>query len=79
MIKDPDETRLPAFTREALGVHIAQLGAVKKAIRTLESKLQAWHRSQQASQRLTTIPGVGVMTSTALVATLGDGSQFKSG
>jgi transposase len=31
------------------------------------------------SQRLTTIPGVGVITATALVATIGDGSQFKSG
>jgi transposase len=57
MIEDPDDARLPAFAREALGVLIAQLQAVKEAIRTLESKLQAWHRSQQASQRLTTIPG----------------------
>ena len=79
MIEDPDDARLPAFAREALGVLIAQLDAVKKAIQKLESKLQTWHRSQQASQRLTTIPGVGVITATALVATIGDGSQFKSG
>ncbi len=79
MIADPEDTRLPAFARETLGVLIAQLHTVKKAIRTLESKLQAWHRSQEASQRLTTIPGVGVITATALVATIGDGSQFKSG
>ena len=38
-----------------------------------------FHRSQKASQHLTTIPGVGVITATALVATIGDGSQFKSG
>ena len=79
MIADPEDTRLPVFARKALGVLIAQLQAVKKAIRTLESQLQAWHRSQEASQRLTTIPGVGVITATALVATIGDGSQFKSG
>jgi len=79
MIEDPDDARLPAFAREALGVLIAQLDAVKKAIQKLESTLQTWHRSQQASQRLTTIPGVGVITATALVATIGDGSQFKSG
>ena len=60
MIEDPDDVRLPAFAREALGVLMSQLQAVKEAIRTLERKLQAWHRSQQASQRLTTIPGVGV-------------------
>jgi transposase len=79
LIEDPDDARLPAFAREALGVLIVQLHTVKEAIRTLERKLQAWHRSQQASQRLTTIPGVGVITATALVATIGDGSQFQSG
>jgi transposase len=79
IIEDPDDPRIPAFAREALAVLMAQLRAVKEAIRTLERKLQVWHRSQQASQRLTTIPGVGVMTATALVATIGDGSQFQSG
>jgi transposase len=79
IIENPDDPRLPTFARDALGILMAQLQAVKEAIRTLESKRQAWHRSQQASQRLTTIPGVGVITATALVATIGDGSQFKSG
>ena len=79
LIEDQDDARLPTFAREALGVLIAQLDAVKGATRKLESKLQAWHRSQQASQRLTTIPGVGVIIATALVATIGDGSQFQSG
>ena len=79
IIDDPEDARLPAIAREALGVLIAQLEAVKEAIRTLERKLQAWHRSQHASQRLTTIPGVGVITATALIATIGDGSQFNSG
>jgi transposase len=79
IIENPDDARLPAFAREALGVLMAQLHTVKEAIRTLERKLQVWHRSQHASQRLTTIPGVGVITATALVATIGDGSQFQSG
>ena len=79
MIENPDDPRLPTFAREALGVLIAQLHTVKEAIRTRERKLHAWHCSQQASQRLTTSPGVGVITARALVATIGDGSQFKSG
>jgi transposase len=79
IIEDPADRRFPAIAREALGVLIAQLQVVKEAIRKLEHKLHVWHRSQQASQRLTTIPGVGVITATALVATIGDGSQFKSG
>jgi len=31
------------------------------------------------SRRLATIPGVGLITATALVATIGDASQFRSG
>ena len=48
-------------------------------IKQLEVTLLAWHRSNQASRRLATIPGVGVITATALVATIGDGAQFRSG
>ena len=44
-----------------------------------EVTLLAWHRSNEASRRLATIPGVGVITATALVATIGDGAQFRSG
>lgn len=79
IIEDPDDTRLPLIAREALSVLISQLHAIKLEISTLEKKLRAWHRTQEASQHLTTIPGVGIITATALVATIGDGSQFKSG
>ena len=79
IITDLADTRLPPWAREALRVLMAQLQSVKEAIRHVERQLQAWHRSQEASQRLTAIPGVGVITATALVATIGDGSQFKSG
>lgn len=79
IIEDPDDTRLPSIAREALSVLISQLHAIKEEIYTLEKKLKKWHRSQEDSQHLTTIPGVGVITATALVATIGDGSQFKSG
>lgn len=33
---------------------------------------------QRMSKRLTTIPGVGLLTATAIVASIGDGSQFTS-
>jgi transposase len=37
------------------------------------------HRASEASQRLGAVPGVGVITATALVATVGDASQVRSG
>ena len=58
---------------------IAQLRTIKAEVADLEKQLRVWHRSRDASRRLATIPGVGVITATALVATIGDGSQFRSG
>ncbi len=79
IVEDPEDARLPSIAREALSVLISQLHTIKVEINKLEKKLRAWHLSTEASQHLTTIPGVGIITATALVATIGDGSQFKSG
>jgi transposase len=38
-----------------------------------------WHRADETSQRLETIPGVGVITATALAASVPDPSVFKTG
>jgi transposase len=79
MIENRQDDRLPALAREALGSLVGQLRMVQAQILGLEKKLLAWHRASEASRRLETIPGVGVITATALVATIGDASQFHSG
>ena len=79
IIADQQDDRLPAPAREALGFLVRQLDAVKEQILELEKKLKDWHKNNAASLRLATIPGIGVITATALVATIGDASQFKSG
>ena len=79
MIEDPGDASIPALAREALGSLVAQLRRVQAEILGLEKKLKAWHRSNEASRRLEAIPGVGVITATALVATIGDASQFHAG
>ena len=79
MIEDRDDARLPALAREALGSLVEQLRMAQTQILDLEKQLKAWHRTTEASRRLEAIPGVGVITATALVATIGDASQFHSG
>ena len=69
----------PALAREALGSLVEQLRMAQTQILDLEKQLKAWHRTNEASRRLEAIPGVGVITATALVATIGDASQFHSG
>lgn len=79
IINDDKDDRIPAVAREALGFLVNQLHGVKEQIAMLEKKLKAWHKNNEVSRRLETIPGIGVITATALVATIGDARQFKSG
>lgn len=56
-----------------------QLHALVRQIQALNRRLLAWHRQDQASQRLATIPGVGVITATALAASVTELRSFRSG
>ena len=79
IIADPEDDRLPALARSALGIYARQLDQIHEHIAALEAELAAWHRQHPVSQRLAAIPGVGVLTATALTVALGDGTQFRSG
>jgi transposase len=70
---------LPAPMRQALEAIIDQLAALQEQIGTLERGIHAQHRAREASQRLATIPGIGVIGATAIAATVTDPSAFKSG
>jgi transposase len=70
---------LPDLARSAVLIMADQLGALAVQIHDLEHRLMAWHRQDQASQRLATIPGVGIITATALSASIPDPSLFRSG
>src|SRR3546814_7264805 len=45
----------------------------------IETHIKAWHRSNELSRRLEQIPGIGPITATAMVASVGDARSFKSG
>ena len=56
-----------------------QVGVVQEQVASLEKELLAWHRSSDLSQRLATIPGVGVIAATALAASVSEPERFRSG
>ncbi len=79
-LSDPDDgLDMPALARSALLSLAAQLDILTKEIGKIERQLMAWHRQSAASRRLETIPGVGIITATALAASVPDPSVFKSG
>lgn len=56
-----------------------QVAALDGRIAELERDILMWHRSDETSQRLATIPGVGPLTASALAASMPDPSLFRSG
>lgn len=70
---------LPDIARRAIMALAAQLASIIEQVHALERDLLIWHRTNAPSQRLATIPGIGIITATALAASVPDASVFKSG
>jgi transposase len=78
-LRDNEGLELPDVVRSALLALAAQLDSLAAEVRNIERRLKAWHKQNAASQRLETIPGVGILTATALAASVPDPTVFKSG
>jgi transposase len=74
-----DSAEVPALLREALEPMRLQLLSLNEQIDRLEARMAAWHRENEASRRAAEVPGVGVLTASAAVATIGDPHVFDSG
>jgi transposase len=71
--------RLPAMVIDTLREQYARLGELDEQISQIERRLRHWQREDSAAQRIAQIPGVGLLSATAAVATMGDAKAFKSG
>lgn len=78
-ILEDGDNELPMVTRHLLSTLGEQLNALDERIQALEDQIKAWHRSNETSQRLAEIPGIGLMTATALAAAIGDARAFRNG
>jgi transposase len=78
-VQDTENADLPVFVRQILRSLVEQTRSLEKEIAGLDKQMAEWHRAHAGSQRLASIPGIGVVTATAIVATIGDGRQFRSG
>jgi transposase len=73
------EAGLPEEARFALELAAAQWHELNQRIVALERRITAWHRGNQMSRRLASIPGIGPLTASALAASVGDPQAFKTG
>jgi transposase len=79
IVADEKDARLPIDARASVIVLAAQLQALQTLIGSIEKRIKTQHRSNEASQRLETIPGIGVIGASAIAATVADPTVFRSG
>ena len=63
---------LPPAVRAGLLPLVGQLESLQQQIGALDKAIHAQHRASEASRRLETIPGIGVIGATAIAATITD-------
>jgi transposase len=71
--------RLPAALIETMREQWNMLARLDEQVLHIERRLLEWMKQDAASKAIEAIPGVGLLTATAAVATMGDPKAFRSG
>ncbi len=79
LVEDDEHDLIPAIARDGLMAVVDQLRDAHERVGAIERKILIWHRSNEQSRRLETIPGIGPITASAIAATITDASRFRSG
>jgi transposase len=76
---EADQAKLTALSTEVFWHLYDEFLAVEKRLAYYDEKLTAMGQAHPECQRLQTIPGIGPVSATALIAAIGDVTQFKNG
>jgi transposase len=69
---------LPGVFRQLMQRLMEHLKELDRQVEELEEQIRVWHRSSDLSCKLEKIPGIGPITASALVATVGDAKSFEN-
>lgn len=78
-ILEDASNELPAAFRQLIAGLVEHMRYLHQQAADLESQITAWHRTHDDSRNLAKIPGIGPLTASALVASIGDAKTFKNG
>ena len=70
---------LPEAMLCSLQDQLQRIDALEQDIDRLEQRIGAWQKQEAECRAIAAVPGIGKLTATALVATVGDAKTFKSG
>ncbi len=73
------EERLPSYLRHALTEVLEEIATLQAKAAALQDQLDRLARQLPEASLLMSVPGVGVLTATALLAFVGDIHRFRSG
>jgi transposase len=73
------DNELPMALRHSLGEQLQRLAQLQADMRAIEQRLEEYAHRDVAVQRYQRVPGVGLLTATALRASAGDLSRFRNG
>lgn len=78
-ILEDAENGLPTLVREVFAELGDRLSEIEQQIDSYDRKIQGLAERSEAAQRLMKIEGVGTLTASAIVATIGNGTCFSNG
>src|SRR5262249_45747935 len=73
---EAEHAKLTPLSQDLFGKLWAEFKQMEAAVAYYDEKLQAMATTHPESQRLLTIPGIGPITATALIAAVGEGGGF---
>jgi transposase len=73
------QSEVPDGLRPILAQMLAEIRSLEEKILSIERELTVLSRSDERVQQMREIPGIGLLTSTAIRATVGDIQRFPSG
>jgi transposase len=76
---ESEKAKLTALSQEMFRTLIEEFVALEEQLAYYQEKLEALATTHPECQRLRTIPGIGPITATALIAAVGDVGVFKNG
>ncbi len=79
LILEDAENGLPGMMRNLLARLNDHFKVLDQQVDELEAQIKHWHKESELSRKLEAIPGIGPITASAIVATVGNAAEFRNG
>ena len=79
LVNDPDDVRISPFLKETLRAMANELSGLCEKLKAFDRQIADFAKKNPVCQRLMSVPGVGILTATILLALVGDPFRFKNG